>query len=74
MDVIDSYREQYAEIRGSVFKSPAKIVHYIGALPDAARRTKARRMGAPVYFKLAHVDGHRWAAGEPDPGARRAAH
>ena len=57
MDVIDSYGDQYAEIRGRVFKSPAKVVHYVGALPDSARRTKARRMGAPVYFKRAHVEG-----------------
>jgi len=56
-ELLDSYGDQYAELRGKVFKSPAKIVHYVGALPDAARRTKARRMGAPVYFHLAHVTG-----------------
>jgi cephalosporin hydroxylase len=56
-NMLESYGEQYAEIRGNVFKSPAKVVHYVGALPDAARRTKARRMGAPIYFKLAHVEG-----------------
>ena len=73
-ELLGSYGEQYAEIRGNVFKSPAKIVHYVGALPDAARRTKARRMGAPVYFKLAHVDGDRRAPAEPDSGARGPAH
>ena len=56
-ELLGSYGDQYAEIRGNVFKSPAKVAHYVGALPDAARRTKARRMGAPVYFKLAHVEG-----------------
>jgi len=58
--MLESYAEQYAEIRGNVFKSPAKVAHYVGALPDAARRTKARRMGAPIYFKLAHVEGPSW--------------
>jgi cephalosporin hydroxylase len=56
-ELLDSYGDQYAELRGKVFKSPAKIVHYVGALPEAARRTKARRMGAPIYFHLAHVTG-----------------
>jgi cephalosporin hydroxylase len=54
---IRSYGDQYADIRGHVFKSPVKVAHYVGALPDNARRTKARRMGAPVYFHLAHVEG-----------------
>ena len=67
MDVLDSYREQYAEIRGRVFKSPAKLVHYVGALPDSARRTKPRRMGAPVYFKHAHVEGTDGRPPDPIP-------
>ena len=57
LDVIDSYRDQYAEIRGRVFKAPPKTVHYVGALPDSARRTKPRRMGAPEYFERAHIEG-----------------
>jgi cephalosporin hydroxylase len=56
-DLLQTYGQQYAELRGRVFKSPSKIIHYIGALPEAARRTKARRMGAPIYFSLAHVTG-----------------
>ena len=66
-DMLASYGEQYAEIRGNVFKSPAKVAHYVGALPDAARRTKARRMGAPIYFKLAHVEGTDGRPAEPIP-------
>jgi cephalosporin hydroxylase/SAM-dependent methyltransferase len=56
-NLIDSYGDQYAELRGKVFKSPAKLVHYIGSMPPPARRTKPRRMGAPVYYNLAHVTG-----------------
>ena len=66
-DLLESYGDQYAEIRGRVFKSPAKVVHYVGALPDSARRTKARRMGAPVYFKLAHVEGTDGRPADPIP-------
>ena len=73
-DLLETYREQYAELRGRVFKAPTKTVHYIGALPEGARRTKARRMGAPIYFKLAHVDRDRRPAGRADSGARRPAH
>ena len=50
-----------------MFKSPAKVVHYVGALPESARRTKPRRMGAPVYFKLAHVEGTDGRPAEPIP-------
>ncbi len=50
-----------------MFKSPAKVAHYVGALPDAARRTKARRMGAPIYFKLAHVEGTDGRPAHPIP-------
>jgi cephalosporin hydroxylase len=56
-DLIDSYGAQYAELRGKVFKSPPKIVHYIGSMPPPARRTKPRRMGAPIYYSLAHITG-----------------
>jgi cephalosporin hydroxylase len=66
-NLLQSYGEQYAEIRGNVFKSPAKVAHYVGALPDSARRTKARRMGAPVYFKLAHVEGTDGRPAQPIP-------
>ncbi len=52
---------------GRVFKSPAKVDALRRRPSDAARRTKARRMGAPIYFKLAHVDGDRRAPREPDP-------
>jgi cephalosporin hydroxylase len=66
-ELLQTYGDQYAEIRGNVFKSPAKIAHYVGALPEAARRTKARRMGAPIYFKLAHVEGTDGRPPQPVP-------
>jgi cephalosporin hydroxylase len=55
--LIDSYHETYERLRGRAFRVPAKEMHYVGSLPQPARRTKARRMGAPKYFKLAHVEG-----------------
>ena len=55
-----------------MFKSPARRSHYVGTLPEAARRTKARRMGAPIYFKLAHVEGPTGSPGGTDAGARGA--
>jgi cephalosporin hydroxylase len=66
-DLLQNYGEQYAQIRGSVFKAPAKVTHYVGALPDNARRTKARRMGAPIYYKLAHVEGTDGRPKDPIP-------
>ena len=65
--LIDSYHDAYAELRGRRFITPAKEVHYVGTPPKAPRRTKARRMGAPVYFKLAHVEGTDGRPARPIP-------
>src|SRR3954454_2121640 len=56
-ELLDSFHDRYAELRGRRFALPRKEFHYVGSLPEPARRTKARRMGAPVYFRLAHVEG-----------------
>jgi cephalosporin hydroxylase len=42
-------------------------MHYVGSLPKAARRTKARRLGAPAYFKLAHTEGPDGRPTDPVP-------
>jgi cephalosporin hydroxylase len=55
-ELIRSYEQQYAELRGHRFRVPAKPIHYVGTLPDGARRTRARRMRAPVHFKAAQVE------------------
>ena len=55
--IIRSYYDHYEQVRGRPFHIPAKPFHYVGTLPVPARRTKARRMGAPVFFSRAHVDG-----------------
>jgi cephalosporin hydroxylase len=55
--LIDSYHDSYVELRGRRFVTPSKQFHYVGALHEGAKRTRPRRMGAPVYFKLAHVEG-----------------
>jgi len=55
--VLRGYGGHYSELRGRAFRVPAAEVQYIGSLPGPARRTRARRMGAPEYFKQAHVVG-----------------
>jgi cephalosporin hydroxylase len=67
--LIDSYHDSYAELRGRRFVTPNKEIHYVGTLPEAARRTRPRRLGAPAYFKQAHVEGTdgRPAEGVPIP-------
>jgi cephalosporin hydroxylase len=65
--LIDSYHDAYAELRGRRFVTPTKEMHYVGTLPDGARRTKARRMGAPVYFRQAHVEGTDGRPPQPVP-------
>jgi cephalosporin hydroxylase len=65
--LIDSYHDSYAELRGRRFVTPNKEIHYVGTLPEAARRTRPRRMGAPIYFKQAHVEGTDGRPGEGVP-------
>jgi cephalosporin hydroxylase len=71
--LIDSYHDSYTELRGRRFVTPNKDIHYVGTLPESARRTRPRRMGAPVYFKQAHVEGTdgRPAEGVPIPDELR---
>ena len=46
---IFSYGEHYRDLRGRTLRGPAKVMHYVGSLPvDSARRTRARRMTAPI--------------------------
>jgi cephalosporin hydroxylase len=65
--LLDRYHDVYAEVRGRRFHTPDKEMHYVGSLPKAARRTKPRRMGAPIYFKLAHVEGTDGRPAQPIP-------
>jgi cephalosporin hydroxylase len=55
-ELIGSYEQQYEELRGHRFRVPSEPMHYVGMLRDSARRTRARRMGAPEHFKAAQVD------------------
>jgi cephalosporin hydroxylase len=52
---LDAYREHYAEVRGRYHRGPEKTVHYVGYLSEPARRTRARRLSAPEYFRTAHA-------------------
>ena len=45
-----AYGDHYRELRGRTHRGPAKTVHYVGALGSpAARRTRSRRLAAPLF-------------------------
>jgi cephalosporin hydroxylase len=52
---LDGYRQHYAELRGRFLRGPGKPVHYVGSLMDSTRRTRARRLTAPAYFRTAQA-------------------
>jgi cephalosporin hydroxylase len=58
-NLIESYYQHYAGLRGHQFRTPMKDPHYVGTLPDGALRTRARRLSAPTHFKAAHVEADR---------------
>ena len=66
-DLLRRYEEHYAGLRGRYYHGPEVDMKYVGSLPDGAMRTKARRMGAPEYFKLAHVVGTDGKPAKPIP-------
>ncbi|HEX6236170.1 MAG TPA: CmcI family methyltransferase [Acidimicrobiales bacterium] len=53
------YGQSYAELRGRAFRGPGKPIHFVGRITTgAARRTKGRRLAAPVFKEAAEaVDG-----------------
>ena len=53
-DLISSYDDHYEELRGRRFQIPPQRTHYLGSLPSAARRTKARRLNSFERFRNAH--------------------
>jgi cephalosporin hydroxylase len=61
------YGEDYAELRGRRFRAPTKPIHYVGSLAGSARRTKARRMTSPEYFKAAQLTATDGRPVEPMP-------
>ena len=66
-ELLARYEDQYAEMRGRRFRSPAKPVHYVGSLPDSARRTKARRMASPAHFRAAQIKASDGRPAKPMP-------
>ncbi len=58
---IKSYEAQYEELRGHRFVIPPQRAHYVGSLPPAARRTKARRLQSFKHFREAHAKGREGA-------------
>ena len=65
---IFSYGAHYQELRGRPMRGPAKVMHYVGSLPvDAARRTRARRMAAPVFAGIRSETGPDGIPSVPEP-------
>ncbi len=54
-DQLDAYRQHYFDLRGRFLRGPGKPVHYIGSFSDPARRTRARRLTAPEFFRTAQA-------------------
>jgi cephalosporin hydroxylase len=55
-ELIQSYDEQYEELRGRRFRVPGQRTFYVGSIPPAARRIKPRRVSTFRHFRDAHVD------------------
>jgi cephalosporin hydroxylase/SAM-dependent methyltransferase len=69
--LIQSFGEQYAELRGRKFKMPEKHPAYVGTLPPPARRTRRRRFGTD-RFRVAHLNDRRPSQPAPIPQDLRA--
>jgi cephalosporin hydroxylase len=54
-ELIKSFEEQYADLRGRGFKVPNQDAFYLGWLPEPARRIKPRRVHTFRHFRDAHV-------------------
>jgi cephalosporin hydroxylase len=65
--LIRSYEEQYAELRGRRFKIPPQQAHYVGSLPESARRTKARRMTSREDFQAGRLHPADARPPQPEP-------
>ena len=54
-DLLAEYRRHYVGLRGRKFRLEGKPIHYVGSMTRAARRTHARRMGAPIFTDAART-------------------
>ncbi|MET0903158.1 MAG: CmcI family methyltransferase, partial [Acidimicrobiales bacterium] len=55
---IFGYGDHYRELRGRTHRGPAKTFHYVGALGTAAaKRTRSRRLEAPVFASWRSATG-----------------
>lgn len=52
---LEAYRQHYAELRGRYLHGPGKPIHYVGGFSEPSRRTRARRLTAPEYFRTAQA-------------------
>ena len=69
--LVDSYRNEYAELRGRRFHVPLQRAHYVGKLPRAALRIRPRRMNSLQRFKDAYQKGTANRPFRPAPVPRR---
>ncbi|HEX6460194.1 MAG TPA: CmcI family methyltransferase [Thermoleophilaceae bacterium] len=66
-DLIRSYDDQYEALRGRRFQVPTPRTHFIGGMPDRARRTRPRHMANFRDFKGAHVGARGTRPSRPVP-------
>lgn len=66
-ELVRSYDDQYEELRGRRFQVPPRTVHYLGTMPPAALRTRARRMDRFSHFKDAHAAASEMRPDRPVP-------
>jgi cephalosporin hydroxylase len=67
LDRLEAYKRHYAQLRGRFLRGPGKPVHYVGSVMDATRRTRARRLSAPAYFRTAQAHAADQRPGKPVP-------
>jgi cephalosporin hydroxylase len=54
-ELVSSYEDEYAELRGQRFYVPLHDAYYVGRLPPAARRIRPRRMPSFQRFRDAQL-------------------
>jgi cephalosporin hydroxylase len=66
-ELVKSYEDEYAELRGRRFYVPLQQARYVGKLPPAARRFRPRRMNSYQRFKDASVKANGKRPSRPVP-------
>ena len=66
-ELVKSYEDEYAELRGRRFYVPLQQARYVGRLPPSARRFRPRRMNSYQRFRDASVKATGKRPSRPTP-------